>query len=96
MKTKSEILAMLVSGIIEKYGEDETLTEGNVNKLLSALPNQFEDLAYHEDVLDQDLCVKKHKDTINLWFEGNTYEINPERTDIEDGYLELKRKEEGK
>ena len=96
MKTKSEILAMLVSGIIEKYGEDRTLTEENVNKLLSALPNQFGDLAYNEDVLDQDLNVEKHKDTINLYFEDNTYEINPERTDIEDGYLELKRKEEGK
>ena len=96
MKTKSEILAMLVSGIIEKYGDDYTLTEENVDKLLRALPNQFEDLAQHEDVLDQDLCVEKYKDTINLWFEGNTYEINPDRTDIEDGYLELKRKEEGK
>ena len=96
MKTKSEILAMLVSGIIEKYGEDGTLTEENVDELLSALPNQFGDLAYNEDVLGQDLYVEKHKDTINLWFEGNTYKINPERTDIEDGYLELKRKEEGK
>jgi len=96
MKTKSEILAMLVSGIIEKYGEDGTLTEENVDELLSALPNQFGDLAYNEDVLNQDLYVEKHKDTINLGFEGNTYEINPERTDIEDGYLELKRKEEGK
>ena len=93
MKTKSEILAMLVSGIIEKYGEDGTLTEENVDKLLSALPNQFEDLAYNEDVLDQDLYVEKHKDTINLWFEGNTYEINPEGTDIERGYLTLKKKE---
>jgi hypothetical protein len=96
MKTKSEILAMLVSGLIEKYGEDGTLTEENVDKLLSALPHQFEDLAYNEDVLSKDLYVEKHKDTINLWFEGNTYEINPERTDIEDGHLELKRKEEGK
>ena len=84
---------MLVSGIIEKYGEDETLTEENVDKLLRALPNQFGDLAYNEDILDQDLCVEKHKDTINLWFESNTYEINPDRTDIEYGYLELKRKE---
>ena len=96
MKTKSEILAMLVSGIIEKYGDDYTLTEENVDKLLSALPNQFEDLAYNEDILGQDFYVEKHKDTINLWFEGNTYEINPERTDMESGYLELKRKEEGK
>lgn len=59
---------------------------------------QSEAVAMHKqrDILGQDLYVKKHKDTINLWFEGNTYEINPERTDIEDGYLELKRKEEGK
>ena len=96
MKTKSELLAMLVSGIIEKYGEDGTLTEENVDKLLLALPHQFGDLAYNEDVLSQDLCVEKHKDTINLWFDGKTYEINPERTDIEDGYLELKRKEKRK
>ena len=93
MKTKSELLAMLVSGIIEKYGDDDTLTEENVDTLLKALPHQFGDLAYNEDILGQDLYVKKHKDTINLWFEGKTYEINPERTDIEDGYLELKRKE---
>ena len=96
MKTKSEILAMLVSGIIEKYGEDRTLTEENVDKLLSVLPNQFGDLAYNEDVLSQDLYVEKHEDTINLWFEGNTYEISPERTDIEDGYLTLKKKEKRK
>ena len=96
MKTKSELLAMLVSGIIEKYGEDGTLTEENVDKLLSALPHPLGDLAYNEDILCQDLYVKKNKDTINLWFEGNTYEINPDRTNIEAGYLELKRKEKRK
>ena len=93
MKTKSEILAMLVSGIIEKYGEDGTLTEENVDKLLSALPNQFGDLAYNEDVLSEDLNLVKQKDYICLYFESKKYEIDSERTDIEDGYLELKRKE---
>ena len=93
MKTKSELLAMLVSGIIEKYGEDGTLTEENVDKLLWALPPEFADLANNEDTLSEDLYIEWKKDCLYISFEGKKYELDEERTDFDIGFLTLKRKE---